>query len=271
MKQSFNDPHPTILYKYRDWKNPNHKKIITDLEIFFPSCQNLNEPFDCRIPISVRNIGKNKQKIKDGIHKYIQKDYPNLTRKQRREKEKQIYKEKNFSNYPLQEKLQYDIIDRRFGIFSLSANPRDNKLWIDYANSHRGICIGFDIDIIIKYELIKMELNKDATLLQLKKVNYVTEFPQWEEVTQDILLEQIITKSIELKSEQEFRLITLGKPNHCFKIPRKAIKELIFGLKTLEKTKEEIIQEIKKNRLNVKLYDIVQVPNTFHLELKSTN
>ncbi|MCK4696545.1 MAG: DUF2971 domain-containing protein, partial [Candidatus Cloacimonetes bacterium] len=267
----FNDPHPDILYKYRDWEDSKHKRIITDLEIFFPSCKNLNDPFDCRIPIYVRNIGKNKQKIKENVHNYIQTIYPNLTRKQRREKEKQIYQEKNFSNRKLQEQLQYNIIDRRFGIFSLSANPRDNKLWADYAGSHRGICIGFDIDTIIEYELNKMELNKEVTLLEIKKVNYVTKFPQWELVSQDISLKQITTKSDKWINEEEYRLITIDKPNHCLKIPRKAIKELIFGLKTSEKTKKEIIQEIKKNRLHIKLYDIVQVPNTFHLELKSTN
>ena len=271
MKQSFNDPHPDILYKYRDWNNLNHKRIITDLKIFFPSCKKLNDPFDCKIPIFVRNIRGKKQEIKTVISKHVQKDYSYLTRKQRREKEREIYKEKNFSNYLLQEKLQYDIIDRKFGIFSLSADPKNQKLWSLYANSHKGICIGFDIEIIFKLEDIKNKLKKAANLFQIKKVNYIAEFPKWELPNQDNLLEQIITKSTDWEYEQEYRLIALDKPNWIYKIPKNAIREIIFGLKTLKKTRTEIMKEINKNNINIKFYEIIQKPDNFELSCKEIN
>ncbi len=269
MKQSFNDPHPKILYKYRDWNNPYHKKIITDLEIFFPSCKNLNDPFDCKIPIYVRNIGKNKKQIKALIHNYVQKNYPYFTRQQRREKEKQIYKEKNFSNYSLQKELQYDIINRKFGIFSLSSNLGDPKLWSLYANSHKGFCIGFDIEIIFKLENNKAYFNKIEHLFQLKKVNYVSEFPIWEQVNEDRSLDQIITKSTDWEHEQEYRLIALDKPNWIYKIPKKTISEIIFGLKTLKETRTEIMKEINKNNISIKFYEIIQKPNSFELSCKA--
>jgi len=42
---------PRILYKYRDWKNEKHKRLITEQEIYFPSPLDFNDPFDSRIPI----------------------------------------------------------------------------------------------------------------------------------------------------------------------------------------------------------------------------
>ena len=41
---------PSILYKYRDWSNIYHKKIITENQIFLSSQNGFNDPFDATIP-----------------------------------------------------------------------------------------------------------------------------------------------------------------------------------------------------------------------------
>jgi hypothetical protein len=42
---------PTILYKYRDWGNKNHKNLIKKQEIYFPKPSEFNDPFDGNIPV----------------------------------------------------------------------------------------------------------------------------------------------------------------------------------------------------------------------------
>jgi len=37
---------PSILYKYRDWNNEYHKKIITDYELYMPLSHQLNDIYD---------------------------------------------------------------------------------------------------------------------------------------------------------------------------------------------------------------------------------
>ena len=38
-----------IVYKYRDWKNPFHKKILQENEIYLAAPKDFNDQFDCRI------------------------------------------------------------------------------------------------------------------------------------------------------------------------------------------------------------------------------
>ena len=41
---------PPVIYKYRDWENNLHKKILTENLIWFASPKSLNDPFDIRAP-----------------------------------------------------------------------------------------------------------------------------------------------------------------------------------------------------------------------------
>lgn len=40
---------PSILYKYRNWKDDYHKGLLTHNEIYFASPKDFNDPYDCRI------------------------------------------------------------------------------------------------------------------------------------------------------------------------------------------------------------------------------
>jgi hypothetical protein len=42
---------PRILYKYRDWTNLTHQKIIIRHEVYFARPSEFNGPFDGNIPI----------------------------------------------------------------------------------------------------------------------------------------------------------------------------------------------------------------------------
>lgn len=37
---------PQQLYKYRDWSNDYHKKILTEREIYFTNVRAFNDPLD---------------------------------------------------------------------------------------------------------------------------------------------------------------------------------------------------------------------------------
>jgi len=50
---------PKYLYKFRSFRHENHKRMLTDNEVFFPSPDKLNDPFDCRVPIRYDNFTKN--------------------------------------------------------------------------------------------------------------------------------------------------------------------------------------------------------------------
>lgn len=118
MEKLFNETAHSLLYKYRDWDNQLHRTIITDQTIWFPSCKKLNDPDDCKTPIFVREITREKKKqIRKSIHERVSIDFPSLSRKVRKKMEKELYEEKNFMNYHLQKKLQSDTINKNLGYF----------------------------------------------------------------------------------------------------------------------------------------------------------
>ena len=49
---------PPKLYKYRDWDNKNHRKILNG-ELYFSSPLNFNDPFDCNISIAFEKLQNN--------------------------------------------------------------------------------------------------------------------------------------------------------------------------------------------------------------------
>ena len=52
------DNFPEILYKYRDWENPFHKKLITHGEIFLSCPSNFNDPFDCQLSLDYSSVSE---------------------------------------------------------------------------------------------------------------------------------------------------------------------------------------------------------------------
>jgi hypothetical protein len=41
---------PKKLYKYRTWHNEHHQALLKQSEIFFPSPNKFNDPYDCGLP-----------------------------------------------------------------------------------------------------------------------------------------------------------------------------------------------------------------------------
>ena len=46
----FDESFPKVLFKYRDWRNIDHQRLLTDGEVYFPSFNQLNDPFEGKIP-----------------------------------------------------------------------------------------------------------------------------------------------------------------------------------------------------------------------------
>src|ERR1043166_3031890 len=49
---------PAILYKYRDWSNDFHKRLITHNELFLPSPLKFNDPFDCQFTFGFDSLSE---------------------------------------------------------------------------------------------------------------------------------------------------------------------------------------------------------------------
>ena len=45
---------------------------------------------------------------------------------------------------------------KNYGIYSLSKTEKDELLWAYYANSHKGFCIEYDLEILLKIKSVNL-------------------------------------------------------------------------------------------------------------------
>lgn len=115
---------PMHLYKYKSLKDSKSKKhvkqLIVDKIFFFPDKPKLNDPFEFHFKY-VNNSPDSYLCDLVGDPEEFVKNNPELD-------DRKIYK--------------------NMGIFSLSEDPKNIQMWSYYADSHEGICIEFDTEIL---------------------------------------------------------------------------------------------------------------------------
>lgn len=119
------------------------------------------------------------------------------------------------------------------GYYCMSSRPDNLLLWAHYANSHHGVCLKFDI------------LEDIVTFLVPVPIEYNSEHMNFNVLNSDIL-SLMRRKSRDWEYEQEVRII---KPDFhgLKKVKHTALKEIIFGCRTSDEKKEEIMMEALNN------------------------
>lgn len=142
---------------------------------------------------------------------------------------------------------QFDSIQdmiKSSGIFSLSKSYNISSLWASYAQDHTGICIEYDLEDLI---------GKNKGLYQCFDVMYSNTPPDIgvEDISNDFLLQKMIgTKHFDWDKEQEFRIVcdNQGKNHHR----SDAIRSIIFGLKTPDESKNELMNLLSNRNIKFK-------------------
>lgn len=91
----------------------------------------------------------------------------------------------------------------RIGVVSLSETSRNLLMWAHYADEHRGICIGFDQNVLSQLDLGSVLLERYHTLSPVK-INYDNLRVDTRELLkdQDFLYENAILKILTTKSDE---------------------------------------------------------------------
>lgn len=163
----------------------------------------------------------------------------------------------------------------------------DSLLMWAYYSSHKGICIGLNVDAVQKscqygffgmmYPTLEVVKYKDI----LQKPNYFKDLHSWKNF--------LITKAKAWEHEQEVRLITkdpawvrAGRdiPNelkderivdgkeirHYPQLSADCFESVYLGIKIAKKKKAEIIKVAKKLNPNIKIYQMTTDPEAFRLK-----
>lgn len=143
------------------------------------------------------------------------------------------------------------------GVFSLSKDPVDELMWAHYANSHCGIVIEYDIDLLTRFSS-KLHLHRFD-------VNYSSQPPELgleklNKNSRDAVKAMLGYKSPRWSYEKEFRILlenTNGQIPHDYR----AVKSITFGINVPDEVRNDIFNHTKDK---VKFYyEIIKDDNSY--------
>ena len=236
---------PRYVYKYKPL-NKFTERIFKDSNIWFAKPNTLNDPFDCQI------VTKN-DNTKEEILAFLKK-------------RNHIDLIKNLNNGLFTEDLWNQNINEVINTFinkcgiSCFAGSNDNILmWSHYTNSHKGICIKFDILEDLNFFMLPLQ------------VKYSELYPEYNHIREDrtMLIEKLFqTKAKCWEYENEIRIL---KPlqNGNIKFNKAIVKEICFGVNTNESEILFYKNLVKKNNFQNIIFKKAKVSkNKFNLVIE---
>ncbi len=267
MKKTNN--YPDIVYKYRNWTDDFHKDVLCENHLFLTSPKYFNDPFDCRVPTNYTSLNTD-DKIRSFVDKKMIKFFDHLENEKRdiayEMKKLENRLSNDMANYQKEhEDVLYKSQDKHYGILSLSSLWNSILMWSHYADNHKGICIGF----------WEEKLRNCGAFGKGGSVVYPPDnnFPFIDPLSEDLMVNSFTETHYKAKDwsyENEYRLMKLFYPNEpedadrTIKIPDDFFAEIVLGLDTVEKDREEIIKIAK--RKNIRVYQTVKTPFMFQLD-----
>lgn len=241
---------PTILYKYRDWDNAFHRKILIENKVYLASPREFEDTNDCNLP----EVFPEKDELYGFFLNYAEKKYPNWP----------IWARRVFARYwskrsPLAHPEQLSKINTeytkkfydRFGVLSLTIDCNNDAMWEKYAKNYKGFCIGFDTELFF------------SILGKGKYVEYVDELPPTYLGKDDPKawhLKNNFLKEKKWSFEKEYREYmmweyTATDKDRNVKLPENCIVEVILGKDMPPHQKEEIREIVRNKHPQAKIVD----------------
>jgi hypothetical protein len=255
-----------ILYKYRNWSNQDHKRLIFQGELYIASPKDFNDPFDCRITQNFSLLDSD-EKINKYIRKLVDLNRDRLYNNGENvsQYEKRVYQRLKYFSKEEQEKWNaytFRNQDEYYGIVSLSKIWNSILMWGHYAHNHTGFCVGL-------YESKLIESNYFG---KGGPVIYDDSFPELDPqapMTFEDKYSATHTKAKAWEYEQEYRFFNLFRsPTQTLKerivmLDKTCFAEIIIGV-NFPKSDIKEISDLAYS-LNIPIFQAKQIPFTFTL------
>ena len=241
------DQLPQFVYRMRPINRFLFDSLING-EMWFSNPSDFNDPFDCDINMT----------FTDSLQSSIQHYFNTYLRKHFTVKELEGFNQTNISHSEF-EKLLNKVakkVAQRKGIACFMSNCDNLLMWAHYANSHKGVCLKFDI------------LEDTEFFSPAKKVIYTKDYPEYNYLKDknDFVNHMFFTKSNEWTYEGEVRVLKIKKDNYKFN--NKCFKELIFGCNVTENDKKTVTKIVRQYYPNAIIKQAIKNNLMFQLEFK---
>lgn len=151
------------------------------------------------------------------------------------------------------------------GIFSLSITPYDELLWAHYADSHKGLCIEYDLNKLIEFtktqnHIIPVKYSTSPPHILLADITDIAS-------SNEVLLQKMLgTKSKRWEHEKEIRIVTSQSGSHSYDY--RAVKSIYFGSRMDHIAQDKIMSQLAGR--GVKYYKI-KMNNEYSLVKEPVN
>ncbi len=265
------------LYRYRKF-NENTIKEILNGELFFSLPSELNDPYDC-LPIfeTEGSIEEYKKLYKNIRKKYHYNELSNEEidiRVQEEFDESKITDKEALSDF-----INKSMLHSRSQVYvcCFSENCDNTLMYAHYANDHTGICLEYNFpSLASQFEI-------------LGKVNYETERPIIKFIDGFDMGEKeyskrfLLTKSKPWEYESEHRIIAfpltdegklldsvipVSSKHRLIKLKANTLMGIVLGYKISDKNQTMLIDKIRSNNLEIKIYKASPSLSDYKMEIK---
>lgn len=226
--------------------------MLADEEIWFPTPDAFNDPFDCALtPGSIKTT--------DDLRAQLFCMIDELYSSEDAETQKRVITERNRSK-PIKtvedHRLLTELEDAKtMGVLSLSEKSNHLLMWSHYADQHKGMCIEFER---------KDDPDNFLAHVMWRPVQYTDTYPNlhrrlaaWEV--------NLFTKSQEWSYEAEWRLVAKqGGQLLPFPSP---VTGIILGMKMPTERRAKIM-EVVQNKRGLRIYEAKRKPGKFALSIE---
>lgn len=237
---------PAKIYKYRNWTKPEHKRLLTDNEIYFSAPLDIDEQHECNLETDYDSV------TPDIIYRYAYTAAPDfgiIDEAQRKRFAEDTVKYTPFydpAHRASMEERARQNMNNSLSIFCVCKHKDNLNLWESFAGGQTGFCVGINTR--------KMFENK-AIFGGGGKVSYYAkkDMPKRKAFTYSLLetnedmLKVIFSLPDFFAPEDEYRLFKMNINNKQAKIGQDSIEEIVLGHYISEQHKDEIIK-ISKDR-----------------------
>lgn len=193
---------PPKLYKYYSI-NDYLYEVIKSSSCWFSRPSDFNDPFDCNLDISIGNsVGEIMDNMERSSMFRLLKEELLQRSDDVKYAGKRLLAKPFFIKRIINEVHKY-YINQNIGVYCLSEDPMNILMWSHYADSHKGICLEFDIKRggFFYNNLLPVQYRKRYPKFEL------SDYQDEENMMFTMLQQAICTKSVLWKYEKEWRVI----------------------------------------------------------------
>lgn len=238
--------YPPSLWKYRP-NNTFTDDIFQSQALYFPYPTQLNDPFDCQIqPVSCTPAE---------VTAFVQQHNAGKSNSEIRATVAEATKSPAAFRHSINESMRKFI--NKVGVCSFTTNFDNLLMWAHYTESHKGLCLGFDVTQA-----------PDLFTIPLK-VQYAPTYPVYNHLTDSM---QMANKVLAAKSdhwtyEEEVRVMKVPMPhNQKASFNPLALREVLFGCNMSADERQRIKHLAKNNGFGHTVFkQAVVSPNSYAL------